>query len=412
MKKFLSLVIPKFDTLDTKSKILMFIIQIYYIWSSFSLIFINMLVYKTFQNLESLLIYNIILSISTILWIVWGNIIFPLLKIKIKSLLYYSYGSFLLWFLLLMMFSHYSYITYIFAWIYGFAYGLFRVGLGYYEIKDICHSQRDIYNNGKLILKNLFWILVSLSLAFCFFIFHDNISTAYNLFYGSIIFLYILSIPFIKQLSNDDLKSVHGNIIKNILKEKTFYNYSFTLNYGISSSIPIITSTIVAIFAIKMESSLWLYQVGITLFSILLLHFVWKKRQEKNRLQLMFFFGSIICSYYLFFLWQLNIYGLILFNICHILLSQNYIVGELYYGSIFNTNADDKNNHILEYQFVQLCIMFFSRVMILCLFFTLFHYTGWNFEDKLRIMVILSGFSYLLWPYFVFKYNKMQKSPS
>ena len=108
-------------------------------------VFINIYVYKNFNSIESVILYNIWLYSFLFIWFSFFGILISKLKIDLKKLFYFSYFNFIVSFLILIFLKNLFLSILFFAFFYWIWMWNYYAAIGFYELRETKEKIRDFY---------------------------------------------------------------------------------------------------------------------------------------------------------------------------------------------------------------------------------------------------------------------------
>ena len=410
----------KLTTLDKYSKSILYIKFIFIIWTIISLTFVNLYVYKIFNNsIEYLIYYNIFLYTWMFLGFSIFWYIFLTFNFNVKNLFYVSFISLFTSFLFLLFVENdilrillFIIFNSTWTWVYYSASHA-------YEIKNIKAKNRDFFSSLISIWFKFLYIFIPIFISLVFYL--DSLfkfDNAYTILFILLPIVYLFSIFFIKNLKPYFLASTNINTNtnisnKNILDFKRFFNKKnaniifYFLTDSITFTIPNILIIIALINVLESEVSLWIYQSIFSLLSIILIALMSTVRNNRNRIKIMLISWIIIFMNFVILGFNLNLYGLILYYIIDSVIAPFYKISIHVYDLKFIKKI--KSNNILSTMIFRELILWIWRVLAFIIILVIIKYNPNNLENILQYSFIVLAFFYILSPIFVFLEEKNNK---
>jgi YQGE family putative transporter len=393
MKKFLH----SFNNLPLSTKSMVYLMWIYFIGVIISTTFVNIYIFQIEWSYFDVLVFNLIVFTSGAIWFIWMWILFSRLQRNVSQMYYIWYTLFILWFLVLFVFPHNLWASYLFWVFYWFAAGIYWNAVHSQELKNISNDARDFYSSSISAGSNIISVVIPLLISGIFF-FGDTIKfDAYTVLFIILPLIYSISFLFIRNIPTYVPKRVELRDIWACfdMKKHRFANLYLFFS-GAKHGLAKTSIAIVSILLLENEVNIWIFQwVLAFLSSYVVIHF-WLKRHVWNR----FIFFLIICSCMIglyIFLWALfSFYAFILFSVFNLFLFPMYRVSAHTYDLTIMDNSKNWEQDFYPMMLWREAIMLVSRAGSILLILTILYFTNIESELALRIALLMVGLS-LLW---------------
>lgn len=401
-------ILSKFNQIDQSHKSMIFLNWIYTIWTIISGVFTTFYVYKSFwNNIEILFYFMIFFFITTFLWFsgIWA--IFAAYKKDIKNLYFVSYILFFLSFVVIFLSNFSIYFLFLYYLFYGLGNGAFWCAVHTQELANIEDKWRDKYSSiissGDNIIKFLIPLLISvlftISLYFKF--------NWYIILFLIMPVLYIFSFKFVNSIKSYTPKSkITKDDILNFFSFKYFYilAYFFSvwlyqwLNYW----------WVITILFLTNEIDIGLFQWIMSILSTLIVIFLIKKRKVEKRLTIFFYATLFSIINTILFLFNMSIFGFVLYSLISLLIIPIYRVSEHVYDLRSMDYIKHESSDFFPAMILRELVLIFWRIIPI-IFIILFIKWFWaSKENLLSIILSFIIFGQILAFSFVYLFDKKE----
>jgi len=402
--------IKTFNKLPLSNKSMVYLMWIYWIWSIITWFFINIYIFKLYNSIEEIIIYNIIFFTSTFLWfsLIWW--IMGVFQKDIKNMYYISYFLFIISFIELFIFNQSLFWVYSFwtlFWLWNWA---FWNWVHSQELKNIDNKNRDFYSSSISAWNNVISIVNPLLIAFLFYL-----ATIFKFDWYLVLFLflplvYLLSFVFIKNIDSYFPNKITKKDFSNFFNLKKYkYWHLYFLIWGLILGLNVVIIPIINIILLKNEINIWLYQWLLTIISTFLIVHISHKRSEKNRFKYFSIFGFLLFINYLFFWTFFNFISFIIFSLVWLFINPLYRVSEHVYDLHLMDNVKTGNSDFYPAMIMREIILWIWRITaLLVLLFITKKSNLWT-ENILTFWLIFTWICFVLLIWSIYMWEKKEK---
>lgn len=322
--------IHQFKILPLSNKAMVYLMWIYSAWWVITSIFINIYIFQFQKEIVSVIIYNLVYLTATFIWFsIIGWVLWWVLKRNIRNFYYISYFFFVLSFLIIFSFQEYI-GTLIFAVIYGLWNGIFRCWVHTQELVHIEDNVRDAYSSYISFGTSWIKIWVPLFVSIIFFIVWKHFHfSPYIVLFLLLPVVYMASFFFIKNIWNYTTTWITMKDVKNFFNMKKYlFAHVYFFCMWAYQSLTWTILPIVAIYLLKTEIHVWVYEGVMMLISTFLVAFLSSMRKPKNRVKIMGILSLLIFSNLFLFVFHFTFWGYVAFSLIWVLLDPLYRISE------------------------------------------------------------------------------------
>lgn len=405
-------IIENYKQLNIKNKSLIYLMWIYFFWHIITWIFINIYVFKLFQNIISVLAYNLVLYSSALIGFSLMGFVISALQKNIKISFFLSYISFMLSFLVLFIFRDAHYMVFLFAFLYGFWFWNYRCAIHTYELKETSQEQRDFYSSIITAWENTLTILTPFLISFIFFATKNIGTLAYSIIFAFLPLTYVLSFFFIKNLPNFTPDKISKKDIRNFFEMDKIYNLAYFFFSSQTWNMPRILISLVSLYILKTELNIWIFQWIVWFLSVIFVLFLSHRRHSDNRAKLMFISALFICLNFIVLGFNLTLVNLIIFTLIDLIVAPTYRVSEHVYDLKYMSEINPNNNSFFATMISREIFMWLWRAFFLLTLIIFFYFNNEELSIHLKIGIIIAWIPTLLSTLFVFLEEKRLNSLS
>ena len=330
-----------FHALPKRNQAMVYLMWIYQIGFVVWWLFINIYVFQLQQSIADLIVYNsvfmtaICFSLLGFWWWVSSK------KKDIKKLYYVSYGLFIVGFLLLLILPKITFVTLLFAVVFGSWLGAFWCTLLTHELAFIKDEDRDFYSSSIYAGKNVISVAMPLVVTWVFFVWWKLWVDGYMVLFFLLPFVYMTSFWFIKDIDVFVPQKVSLSSWKETLlsKKYMFSNLYFLVSGPRFTVMPIFVALTSIVF-LKSEVNIWLFQGLLWLVSVGFIIFLSHKRHKDNRLLYLAVITLFMIWNFVLFVFNFSLWGYVIYNLILILIQPTYKVSLHVYNLKLMDNLD------------------------------------------------------------------------
>lgn len=399
-----------FHKLPNSNKSMIFLMWIYSIWWIIWWLFINIYVFQLNKEILEVLYYNLLFITSTFLWFSLLWYIMSLYRKDIKILYYVSYILFIISFLSLFFFHGALLSIFIFGMIYWLWNWAFWCAVHTQELVHIQDEKRDLYSSSIAAWSNTISIVIPLFVSFIFFL-SDNMFQidGYIILFLILPLLYLTSFLFIKNIESYTPSQITKKDVYNFFNLKKYkfwllYIFWVALYHGLTFFI----WAIIAIYLLKSEINVWLFEGIMSIISTILLIFIANKRNSHNRIKIMGYLIWLIAINYLIFVFNFNIFWYIIFTLLWIILWPLYRVSEHVYDLKIMDSIKLPWSDFYPAMILREVLLWIWRLITVWILLYIALYSGLDLESILKIWILfIPIFMFIAWVsiYFHLKYE-------
>jgi len=406
-KKF----IDSFNKLPDSNKSMIFLMWIYLIWWIIWWLFINIYIFQLNNEILEVLYYNLVLFTSRFVWFSLLWYLMSVFRKDIKLLYYVSYILFTISFLSLFIFKNYIFSIFLFGIIYWLWSWTFRCAVHTQELVNINDEKRDLYSSLISAGTNVISVIIPLFVSLVFFL----SDTTFNVDWYLILFLilpilYLVSFIFIRNIESYVPSKITKKDLYNFFD---FKKYKFWLLYifwvALYHWLTFFLLAIIAIYLLKSEVNVWLFEWIISFISTILLIFIANKRNSNNRIKIMWYLVWFIFLNYLIFAFNFNIFWYIIFTLIWIILWPLYRVSEHVYDLKIMDSIKLDWSDFYPAMILRVFVLWIWRLIIIWIFIYISIFSWLELDYILRFWIILIPvFMFIAWwsIYLHLKYEK------
>lgn len=401
--------IEKLKNLPLSNRSMVYLMWIYEVWSIISGIFISIYVYKLNNSLTDLILYNIFFFLWIFIWFVIFWWFLSILKREIKKIYYISYILFILSFSFIYFFNEISYSIFVFALFYGIWAWCFWLAVHTNELSNIKNNKRDFYSSAISTWNSLLKIIVPLFVSLVFFLWIYFNFDWYLFLFLLLPFIYIFSFFYIKNTWEYTPSSITKKDLKNFLNFKKYkfanlYIVFWWLYHAISS----VSFAIIALLFLKNEINIWIFESFVSLLSVLAVMFLSTKRNEDNRLKIMFYSMIIISINLILFAINFTLIWYIIFSLVIIFIKPLYRVSEHVFDLKIMDSIKQWWADFFPAMIIRDSILSFSRLVFLTLSFVLLSYIEFDLIFVLKLFLVLEAIVFFFIRFSIHKFEKYE----
>ncbi|MFK7780413.1 MAG: hypothetical protein QM490_04755 [Candidatus Gracilibacteria bacterium] len=387
----------KFNNFPVSNKNMIYLMWIYNFGNLISTLFISIYVFKLETNVSHVIIYNIIFFVTVFLGFVGIGYLFSILQKNIKNMYYISYIIFITSFMIMFFLKGTIIGSYIFGASYGLGFGIFWCAVHANELNNIKDKDRDFYSSlisaGGNILQIITPILVSIIFLIAAYLNYNG----YYILFIVIPIVYFISFLFIKHTGNYIPSVTKIDDVKNFFNIKKYvWGHLYIFLTGVSHALKVIAIPIIAILLLKNEINIGIFESIMGIVSFFIIIFFSHIRNLGNRLKIFGITGILMMLTYIFLAFYFNFLGYIIFSLLLIIIHPIFRVSEHVYDLKIMDSIKIKKSDFFPSMLLREVIINLARVLTLLISLYITNIYGNNLEFFLKLLLIISGFSYLL----------------
>lgn len=396
-------IIKKYKKLNLESKSMIYLKWIFTIWNIFAITFINIHIYKIFNNIEYVIYYNLWLYTNVFIGFVFLGYIVWKLNINIKNLFYISYINLFISFIILFSITNNTIAVIVFTIFYWIGMWNYYCATNSYEIKEVKSKNRDFYSSVLSSWIKFLYIIIPLFISFIFFISEKlNIEDPYKILFAIIPFFYFTSLFFIKNLTSYNPIQINFKSLRKFLNFKKNKNILwYFLTDSITFTIPSIMISILLIYILKTEINLWIIQSFFSIISIIFIMIFSTKRNGKNRYKIMLYSGIIIFINFLILWFNISFFWLTLYLIIDNLIAPFYKISVWVYDMKYISKIKYSKNDFFPTLIFREAILWLWRISSLIIILLIIKHYPNDIKKVFWYSFLSLWFFYILSPLFV-----------
>lgn len=392
LKKFKN----NFKKLPSSNKSMIYLMWIYNAWWIVISVFINIYVFSLQKSIIDVLIYNSIYFSFTSIWFIGVWSIMSILGKNIKNMYYFAYSFFILGFLTIFLVNWYTWI-YLFASIYWLWFWMYWCAVHTQELVNIKDKTRDIYSSIIWTWKNIITIFMPLFISGIFFVVWKNFDfSPYLVIFLILPFIYMVSFIFIHNIWDYKPNKVNFSDFRYFfdLKKYLFWQLYFMFTWMYQALLWSIFP-IIAITLLKTEVNVWLFEWIISFLTIFIIIFISNKRNQNNRVKIMWILSILLFINIIIFSFNFNIVWYIIFTLISLVLRPLYRISEHIFDlKLMDTIKIKWSDFYPTMIFREVSLFLWRLIMLIVLFFMINN--NIDIEEILRLWLFLTGSIILL----------------
>ena len=374
-------------------------------------VFLNIYVFKIHSSIQDLIIYNFIYYTASFLWFGFLGWMMTIYAGNIRNLYYISYVLFIVAYFLLIAFEGTLFAIYLFGILFGFWNGTFWNAVHTQELKNIENKNRDFYSSSISAGQNIIAIVVPFMVAVIFYITDIYQINGYWVLFEILPIVYLLSFIFIWNIDSYTPGKITRRDVSNFFdfKKYKFWHLYFMIR-GISHGFTMNILPIITILMLKNEVNIGLFQSILTLISTVLIVYLSNRRMRENRLSYFTIICIGLCLLYIYFWWQFDFTGFLIFSLLGLILNPIFRTSE----HVYDLHLMD-NIHIWESDFYpsmlmrEILLWLWRAIAVIFLVYIIF-YIKIDMMSIIRIWLFATAMCFLFSLGSIYFWEKFEKN--
>lgn len=400
-----------FKKLPLSNKSMVYLMWIYNFWLIISWIFINIYVFKIFDSIEYVILYNMIQFTWCVIWFFGIWLIMSIFEKNIKNMYYLWYWLFISSFVLLFLFNWEKNIIFLFWLLFWTWEWAFWNAVHGQELKNIEDKNRDFYSSSISAWTNIIKIICPLIIALLFTIANFTQINWYSALFLFLPFVYIISFLFIKNINDYTPKKISKKDFKNFFnfKKYKYWHSYFLLSWALDVLLAILIP-ILSIYFLKSEENVWIFTWVLTLIWTLLIIYLSKKRELDNRFK--FFLVMTLLSVLNFLVLWFAFYSIIfvIFSLILIILTPIQEISWHVYNLTMMDSIKTSDNDFYPAMILREVVLWIWRIWILLITAWIILYFNLDKKEILQLMIFFVGIIELLFLLSTYLWEKNEKN--
>lgn len=321
IKKFSQL----FLQLSPSNKALVYLNWSYAFCMTIAATFVGIYVYKINHSFETLILFALIYFAAILFGFSGTGTFLASFQINTKYVFYLSYTSFILGYMVLLFWGWGEGSAFFYGASSGLGVGLYFNGIHVQELATIQDQERDFYSSLLSIGKSLIKVVIPFLVAALFFFAEVVKVDAYLMLFSPIPLLFLASMAAVHKVSDYTPKNIQKADVKNFLNIKKYWiGHLVFLISGLQDAMLHIILPLTALFLLKTEVNIGLFQGILGLISTLLVMWLALKRTPKNRWAYIRLFWGLLFGAFLMFSLSFSLWSYTFFSLALLLLQPLY----------------------------------------------------------------------------------------
>lgn len=382
--------IKNFQDLPLSNKSMVYLMWIYGMGGVISGLFVNIFIFKLDQNIVDVISYNLVFFTFSFIGFSLIGYVMSLLKKDIKNMYYISYSLFILGFVYLLFFHNQLVEILLFAMIFGTGNGAFRCAVHSQELVHIADKKRDLYSSSISAGSTIIGISMPLVVSWVFFVSKILSFNGYIILFLFLPFLYITSFLFIKNIESYIPDTIKKADVKNFFNfKKYFFWLLYILWVSFYQGIQYIIWATIAIYLLKTEINVGLFEGIISLLSTVILIFLSHSRTTDNRIKIMGYLTLFLSLNYFLFVANFSIFWYLIYTIIGIIVWPLYRVSEHVYDLKIMDSIKYEGSDFFPAMILREVLLWIWRMFVMLIILYVATLTNVELQSVLKVGLIL-----------------------